>query len=207
VRRASGRRRSAPAPLLALALLLAPAPVWAHGTVPIGDFYGGILEPVYHLESLLLLLAVALAATQLQGLDRGRFPLAFAAGSLAGALAGLGAVPLPGAAWAVRGGTLALGLAVAARRVPPGVAGLVVAVGLGAAQGHFGSFGDRAALSRPTLYALGLSLAPLLASGSALALADRFRAFWLEVAVRIAGSWIATVAILVAALELANLQK
>jgi hypothetical protein len=52
------------------------------------------------------------------------------------------------------------------------------------------------------LYALGLALAPLVTSGWLILLAERARAFWIQVGVRVVGSWIATIALLVTALAL-----
>jgi hydrogenase/urease accessory protein HupE len=187
---------------LALAAALAPAPARAHGSLAIGDFYGGLLQPVYHLESLLLLLALALFTGQLAPPQQGRVPAAFALAAFAGALLGVAGLPAPPAAWAVPAGALALGLAVAAHRAPPRALALALAALLGLAQGYAGSYPDRSELARPLLYALGMGVAPLLVSGAAIAIAERFRFFWMEVAFRVAGSWIATVALLVSALDL-----
>ena len=193
--------RAARAALLGSLLASAATPAYAH-TLPIGDFYAGLLQPALHLPSLLLVLCVALGATQLEGSARGGAPLAFAAGCLAGGVAALATGPLSGAGWVVRAGTLALGLAIALRRVPTGVAGLLLAGVLGVAQGGHALAGEEG-LARPLLYALGAAFAPLPLAGAALAFVERVRAFWLEVAVRIAGSWIATIALLAGALDVA----
>ena len=200
--RLRGALHAGRASLLGLLLATAAAPARAH-TLPIGDFYSGLLQPALHLPSLLLVLSVVLGATQLEGSDRGGLPLAFSAGCLAGGVGVLAAGPLSAAGWVVRLGTLALGLAVALRRVPAGAVGLLLAALLGLAQGVDALAGEDG-LTRPLLYALGTAFAPLPLAGAALALVERVRAFWLEVAVRIAGSWIATIAILVSALDAAG---
>ena len=197
------RPRAARAALLgSLLAVVGGGPAHAH-TLPIGDFYAGLLQPALHLPSLLLVLGVALGATQLEGGARGGLPLAFAAGCLAGGVAALAAGPLPAAGWIVRGGTLALGLAIALRRVPTGVAGLLLAAALGVAQGADALAGEEG-LARPLLYALGAAFAPIPLAGAALALVERAHAFWLEVGVRIVGSWIATIALLAGALDVAG---
>lgn len=193
---------AARAALLGSVLVASAGPAHAH-TLPIGDFYAGLLQPALHLPSLLLVLCVSLGATQLEGSSRGGVPLAFSAGCLAGGLAALAVGPLPAAAWIVRAGTLALGLAIALRRVPAGAVGLGLAVALGVAQGGDALAGEET-LARPLLYALGAAFAPLPLAGAALALVERVGAAWLAVAVRIAGSWLATIALLAGALDVAG---
>lgn len=192
---------------LVLCIALAPAPAAAHGTMQAGDFYAGLLQPAFHLESLLLLVALSLWTGQLQPPDQGRLPAAFSAAVLVGGLAGvagLGEAAAGAAAWSVRGGALALGLLVASRPPQPRTLRYGLAIVLGLGQGHLGSLADRAALTRPLLYVLGLALAPLVLGGLAIGVSERFQAFWVQVAFRIAGSWIATVALLVSALQLAG---
>jgi hydrogenase/urease accessory protein HupE len=183
---------------------LAPGPARAHGATDVGDFYAGLAQPLYHLESLLLLLALGLFAGQAPPERRYAAPLAFAAATLVGAAAALLGLELPGAVWAVRAGSLVCGLAVAAR-LAPGL-GVFAAAGLvfGLGQGHYAALGDRAELARPALYALGLALGPLVTSGWLILVAERARAFWMQVGLRVVGSWIATIALLVCALALAS---
>jgi hydrogenase/urease accessory protein HupE len=198
-------RRGVAAPAAAFAAIaLAAGPAHAHGATDVGDFYAGLLQPVYHLESLLLLLALGLAAGQAPAERRHAVPLAFAGATLVGAAAALAGGALPQADWLVRGGSAALGLLVAARWIPDPRVALILALALGVGQGQHAALADRADLARPWLYALGLALGPLVVGGWLIALADRARAFWLQVGWRVAGSWIATIALLVAALELAG---
>jgi len=200
--------RCARFPLRAAALvglLLAAAPAWAHGKSNLGDFYSGLSQPVFHPVSLLLLLTVGLWAAQMPEGKRLEAPLAFAVGALAGAfvgLAGLAGGLVPWTQGIVQGGALLLGVLVAARwRLPLPVA--VLAAGfLGLAQGHFGTFADRSYVARPLLYALGQGLAPVLVASWFVALADRLQAVWLQIAIRVVGSWIATIALLASVLAL-----
>ncbi|HEX2484526.1 MAG TPA: HupE/UreJ family protein [Myxococcota bacterium] len=193
-------RRSRTALVCGLAVAT-PAGAHAH-TLPVGDFYAGLLQPVLHAPSLLLVLGVALAATQLAGRARAGLPLAFCAGTAAGALAFAVAGALPGAEAIARVGAAALGVAVALHRVPGGVVGALLAGLLGAAQGA-GSLAAEPDLARPALYALGVACAPLPAVGALQLALERFPHRALELAVRVAGSWVAAIAVLAAAVELA----
>lgn len=175
-----------------------------HGATDVGDFYAGLAQPVYHLESLLLLVALGLFAGQAPAERRYAAPLAFAGATLIGAAAAVLGLELPGAVWVVRVGSLLLGLAIAARRGTALPVLLALGAVLGLGQGHYAALGDRADLARPALYALGLALGPLVTSGWLILLAERARAFWMQVGLRIVGSWIATIALLVSALALAR---
>jgi len=194
------RRRAASA---VAGLLLLPSPASAHGSAKLGDFYAGLAQPVYHPESLLLVLALALFVAR--DPERPAIPslFAFVAATLAGAGVGLAAVPLPGVDQAVRLGALAVGLVVVTAWRAPRIAAAAVAAVLGAAHGHLAAFADRALVDRPVLFVLGLGLAPLLVASWIFVLCDRVRAPWLQIGLRVLGSWIATIALLVAALECA----
>jgi urease accessory protein len=190
----------------ALVLLLCPGVALAHGTLQMGEFYTGLSQPIFHPETLLVVLALLL-----WGVQRGepllyRVPLAFAGAVVAGSILAELGIDLPQTAWVGRAGAFALGLLAAARRGLPGPAAVAVglALVLGLAVGHAATWPERDALGRPWLFALGLGAAVLIAWGYAASFALRFRQLWAEVALRIAGSWIATVTLLVSALSLAR---
>jgi hydrogenase/urease accessory protein HupE len=187
-----------------LAGALVPGAARAHGATNVGDFYAGLAQPLYHPESLLLLVALGLFAGQAPAERRYAAPVAFAAATLVGAAAALLGLEAPVAIWVLRAGTIALGLLVAARRSTATPVLLALGAVLGLAQGFHAAFGDRADLARPLLYALGLALAPLVTSGWLILLAERARAFWMQVGLRVVGSWVATIALLVSALALAR---
>lgn len=190
-------------PVLAAGSLLA-GPAHAHGAANLGDFYAGLAQPLYHPESLLLIVAFGLWIGQAPGDRKLPMLLAFAGAVLAGAALAFAGVAVPGMAWSVRGGALLVGGLVALRCVPPLAPVALLALLLGAGQGHVGSFADRQEVARPILYALGLGLAPLLVASWFILLAERYEARWLQVGFRVAGSWIATIALLVATLSLAK---
>lgn len=189
---------------LLLAIGLPASEALAHGTIKAGDFYSGLVQPVFHPESLLALLALLLWSTQLAEPQGYLVPFVFCAAALAGCASAWLASDLPAVAWVERGATLVLGLLVAARWSLPRAAALALAVALGLATGHEAMAPELAALQRPWLYALGLGAAVLVLWGYLTSLTQRFRAHWAQVAVRIGGSWIATVTLLVSALALAR---
>jgi hydrogenase/urease accessory protein HupE len=128
----------------------------------------------------------------------------FVGATLAGSAAGLLDVTIPGALWSVRLGTIALGLLTAASWFPPLWLAIVLGGVLGVAQGNFGSAGDSALIARPVVFSLGLGVGPILVTSWFVALADRFRARWLEIGFRVVGSWLATIAMLIASLAAAR---
>jgi hydrogenase/urease accessory protein HupE len=170
----------------------------------VGDFYGGLSQPLFHPESLLVLLAVLLWSAQ-RGLPLlVRAPLALAAGVVAGSALAIAELPLAPAIWLTRAAALAFGLGLAARVAIPAWIAVPLAAAIGVAAGHAATWPDRETLARPWLYALGLGAGVAIAWGWIASFALRWRALWAQVALRIAGSWIATITLLVAALALAR---
>jgi urease accessory protein len=182
----------------ALAGLAWAGPAHAHAlSNRFGDFYGGMLHPLTALEHALPIVALGLLAGQ-EGARAARwlllaFPLALLVG------AGLASV-LPPMPWIRPFNHLSfvvLGLLLAAAwRMP-----LVLLVGLGALFGltHGYDNGLAASPGSPSyLYALGVAVlgAVALALVSATALALSATADWPRIAVRIAGSWIAAIGIM-----------
>jgi hydrogenase/urease accessory protein HupE len=187
------------------AVLAVPSAALAHGTMKVGDFYGGLSQPIFHPESLLPLLAMLLWCVQGPSeLARPRVPLVFAAATAAGSALAIAGIGLPPAVWVARAGALGVGLLVAARIPNDERLAAPLAILVGVATGHAATWPDRADLARPALYAAGLATAVVIAWGYLGSLALRFRAFWAQVALRILGSWIATITLLVSALALAS---
>jgi hydrogenase/urease accessory protein HupE len=188
----------------ALAVVALPTAALAHGSMKAGDFYGGLSQPIFHPESLLPLLAVLLWSVQASDTARPRVPIVFALATAAGSVLATAGVELAPAAWVARAGALALGLLVAARVPADERVATPIAVAIGVAAGHVAAWPDRADLVRPWLFAAGLGTGVLIAWGWLGSFVLRFRAFWAQVALRILGSWIATVTLLVSALSLAK---
>jgi hydrogenase/urease accessory protein HupE len=172
---------------LALAMTSAAGPVSAHGTLPGGDgFYAGLLHPVYAVAHLVALVALGL----LLGRAGMRVPLLALA---AGAAAGLG---LPGllpptaplmAATAVAAAALALDL-----RLPlAAVAALAAATGL--------AIGTDSEAPTPVAIA-GLFTGTALVTLNAMAAAQPLSTPARVMVLRVAGSWLGAVALLLLAL-------
>lgn len=182
------------------AVLLIAAPARAHMNADVGDFYQGLLQPFLHLEFLGSALAIALWSTQ----QAERAALSICAGfglcvGIGSAAAWLGAEGTA-TVWAPRLCMLVVGVLVAARARPPAVAGAALAGLIGLAQGHAATASDREVIARPVLWTVGLAVGAGLLGAYANAATQRFRAFWVQVGVRVLGSWIAAVGLMVSVL-------
>lgn len=196
------RRRSIGTVLVALtAAWLWPAPVLAHGSLAIGDFYTGMLHPLLHFEVLLPTLALALWAGQLGGAQAWRLPLVLLGAALAGAAAGLFDVELRLATSLLRVSMLMLGLLVAARGRLPAVVGVPVVLIVGIYLGQVNTYQPEVQIERPLLFVTGLGSCIGLILFHVASRVVRYRAFWVETGVRVVGSWIAATGLLVLALE------
>ena len=177
-------------------LLTAGTPAQAHLlNTGLGPFYDGLTHPFVTPEDLLPVVALTLLAG-LRGAQYGRWVLfALPAAWLAGMTVGLVLVPHGSAAWLTCGLTIVLGALVAADWQLPlsVVSGGAVLLGLvhgwvngaGLAQAQSGALGMVGVAS-------ALFVVVALLAGAVVAL----RAAWARVAVRVAGSWIAAIGLL-----------
>jgi urease accessory protein len=182
--------------LLVLALLAAGTPAQAHLlNTGFGPFYDGLTHPFVTPEDLLPVVALTLLAG-LHGARCGRWVLFTLPGSwLAGMTVGLLLVPPGSAAWLTCGLTIVLGALVAADwQLPlPVVIGAAVLLGLvhgcvngaGLAQAQPGALG-MAGIASALFVVVALLAGPVVA----------LRAAWARVVVRVAGSWIAAIGLL-----------
>jgi len=182
--------------LLVPTLLAAGTPAQAHLlNTGFGPFYDGLTHPFVTPEDLLPVVALTLLAG-LHGAQCGRWVLFTLPGSwLAGMTVGLLLVPPGSAAWLTCGLTIVLGALVAADwQLPlPVVIGAAVLLGLvhgcvngaGLAQAQPGTLGMGGITS-------ALFVVVALLAGPVVAL----RAAWARVVVRVAGSWIAAIGLL-----------
>jgi urease accessory protein len=188
--------------LLPTAMLATATPAQAHlMNSGFGAFYDGLAHPLISPEDLLPAVAMALLAG-LSGIRHGRFvlaalPSAWLAGMAVGAgMAAEWAIGLPVVpAWLNAGVTVLLGALVASdRRLPP-AAVITLASALGALRGFDNGLGLAATTGGILAIAgIGCSLfavVSLLAGQVAV-----LRAQWARLAVRISGSWIAAVGLL-----------
>jgi urease accessory protein len=176
--------------------------IFAHGSMAMGELYSGLLQPVLHFESLLPILALALFAAQQGEPLLWQLPLAFAGAALVAACVALLGVDVPGAAHVQSAAMLGFGGLVASQRRLPARLALALAALAGLAQGHVGAFGEAAAAARPVLYVTGFAIGLGLLLFHIENLAVRARRFWMQIGLRVVGSWIAAVGILISVLAL-----
>ncbi len=182
------------------AAILAPAPAaFAHSTIEgIGDFYNGLAHPFVVPAHAMLLIALGLLLGQ-QGTEHVRRGLPAFAAALALALLlsnQATALPLPGVL--LGAGTLT-GLLLAAALPLPGWSTLLLALLAGVLVGIDSDPGNQAGIARLTTLA-GTWLAASFAVLWFFVVADMRQKAWQRIAVRVAGSWIAAIAIMVLAL-------
>jgi hydrogenase/urease accessory protein HupE len=185
-----------------LSVLLCPAPAEAHlVTTGLGPVYDGILHVLMSADDLVPILALALLAG-LNGAAASRRTLfALSAAWLGGGLAGFGfGHPLiPGAlttaSFLVIGGFTAADL-----RLSPAIVSLLsIAVGL--LHGWLNGAGI-ASSQREALGLAGVVSAVFVLVALASALVVSLRVAWMRVAIRVAGSWVAAIGLLMLGWEL-----
>jgi len=192
--------RGVPRPLLLLGaaavLTLLPAPAHAHlVTTGLGPLYDGISHLFLSFEDLLPVIALALLAG-LNGPKAGRLalfvvPAAWLLGGLAGFAVGAPLVPgtVTAASFLVLGG-----LTAADRRLPPtAVTALAAAVGL--LHGWLNGAGIAEA-GREALGLFGIVSAVFVVVALLAAFVVWLRPPWTRIAVRVAGSWITAIGLL-----------
>ena len=179
-----------------VALLLVPAIAHAHLTdTGLGPIYDGVAHLLLSFDDLLPVIALALLAG-LNGARAGRFvlfilPVAWLAGGIAGGLAASSA-PSP---FVTAVSLLGLGVLTAAgARLPPAPM-VVLAAALGAVHGWLNGAAIAAA-GREVSGLIGIAGTVFAVVALASALVVSLRRPWTRIAVRVSGSWIAAVGLL-----------
>jgi len=193
----------------ALCLLALPTHAYAHTAAKgAGDFYAGLLHPVTALEHVLPFVTLGLLAGQ-QGTKAQSAVLVFALTLMAGAALALWVPALPYVALVNILSAVLLGILVAAAwRLP-----LTLFYGITALFGLSHGFANGTAMSeglKPYLFIPGIGLAGLLTTAYGMIMTDfllRQKANWMHIAVRVAGSWIAAIGLLVLATSARTLLK
>jgi hydrogenase/urease accessory protein HupE len=189
-----GRSLSLAAP--AVALLLLPRPAHAHlVTTGLGPLYDGISHLFVSFEDLLPVIALSLLAG-LNGPRAGRLalfvvPAAWLVGGLAGFAAGNPLLP----STVTAASFLALGGLTAADRKLPPAAITALAAALGLLHGWLNGAGIAVA-GREALGLVGIVSAVFVVVALLAALVVWLRPPWTRIAVRVAGSWIAAIGLL-----------
>jgi urease accessory protein len=182
--------------LAALACALLPAPAEAHlVTTGLGPIYDGISHVLVSPDDLVPIVAMALLAG-LNGPMAGRWTLfALTSAWLVGGAAGFaaGSTAIPGAATAAS--FLVLGvLAAVDRRLSPAVVALL-AMAVGLLHGWLNGTGI-AGSGREALGLLGIGAMTFVLVALVSAFVVSVRAVWARMAMRVAGSWVAAIGLL-----------
>lgn len=189
---------------LLLAILVAfPSAAQAHSIGKnVGDFYWGFLHPITSLESILPLIALGLLAGQ-QGARKAGWMIGhFATGIVVGPLLALSMGTPELASWVNMGSFIVLGVLLALGRSWP--LGLLSGLSLlfGLTQG-WSNAAEMSQASARFLYASGMIagayLVVLLLAAAAVNVQKSPE--WQRIAVRIAGSWVAAIGLMVIALR------
>jgi len=186
---------------VAICLLAAASTAHAHSPIKgIGGFYAGFLHPVTGLEHVLPFAALGILAGQ-QGDRVAPALFLFAVMLMLGAMAALWVPALPYIGLLnILSGILLGGLVAAAWRLPVALL-YVIAIVFGLTHG----FANGAALNgafKPYLFIPGLGLAGLVVPAWLMIVTDlilRQKYNWMRIAVRVAGSWITAIGVLVLA--------
>jgi len=183
-----------------LAVLLLPLTAAAHPIKGVGDFYAGMLHPLTALDFLLPWIALALFAGQ-QGRKGALLVLSiFPAAILLGASLAL-TIPQPG--WLLIANVAViplLGLAVALASAYPISLVAMLAVVVGLIQGMANGAEITAATS-PRQFIPGLATVAALVISYGIGIVRSLKTPWTRVAVRVVGSWIAAIGIMICAFK------
>lgn len=176
--------------------LLLPTPALAHSVGErFGDFYGGILHPLTALEHLLAFIAIGLLAGQQKPKTARWMLLAFPLGLLLGCLGAFWSEPVPAVPLVNRCSFVVVGALVAVARPVPRPLLIAIGVLFGITHGYENGVGMTSGLAWH-LYSLGIVLSGIALVALAAAVAVSLRVAWQRIAIRVVGSWIAAIGIL-----------
>lgn len=186
--------------VLAVSVVVLQSCAFAHPMKGVGDFYAGMLHPLTTMDTVLPLVALSLLAGQQQRETAVKiiaaFPAALAAGTL---LIAFRPVPTSLATFELLI-TAAAGLLIALARTFPSwmPVGLSMFIGLSIGWSNGAEITTEISAVR---FVAGLSMVGLLAITYGVGLLRHLKMEWAQVAVRVVGSWLAAVGILVLSLK------
>jgi urease accessory protein len=179
--------------------LLAPAIAAAHPIPGVGDFYSGMLHPLLALDQIVPLIALALLAGQQQRRAAVAVLCVLPVSVVAGAAAGLAWKAPAFLSFLNIAAMVALGLLVALSRPLPQALVCALAAALGLALGQ--ALGADITADEAPRFIPGVALATLVVAVYGIGLVRRLQAPWMRIAVRVAGSWVAAIGIMVLGLR------
>lgn len=187
--------------LVGLVIALAASAAHAHSSAKgVGDFYAGFLHPLTALEHVLPFLALGVLAGQQGNRSQAALPVFWIA-LMAGAAVALWLPHVRGVDLANIASALVFGALIAGAFSLP----TVVYVGLALVFGLSHGYANGVAIAppiKPYLFIPGLGLAALVVTGYGVVVTDyvlRRKVGWMSIAVRVAGSWMAAIGLLVLA--------
>jgi urease accessory protein len=184
-----------------IAMALGAGVAHAHSSAKgVGDFYAGFLHPLTALEHVLPFLALGVLAGQQGNRAQVALPVFWVA-LMAGATLALWLPHLAGADLANIVSALMFGALIAAALPLPTFVYVALAAVFGLSHGYANGLAISAPL-KPYLFIPGLGLAALVVTGYGVVVTDyvlRRKVGWMSIAVRVAGSWIAAIGMLVLA--------
>jgi urease accessory protein len=181
-------------------LFLWPSHVFAHPMKGVGDFYAGMLHPITAIACVLPMIALGLLAGQQSRTAAigilSSFPLACGLGTCLGMI-----IPVSPHGTVINTAAMAvLGILIALNRPLPLHLSVGLAVVLGITIGWVNG-GELTPETSPYRFIPGLMLVALLLVSYGIGLVRRLNVPWAQIGVRVAGSWIAAVGILVLGLK------
>ena len=186
--------------VVCLAALSLPSSAFAHPMKGVGDFYSGMLHPVVSIEMILPLIALGLFAGQQRRKTAisalAAFPTAILVGTFLSFMR-----PVPSS---VAAATLAItaalgGLIALSKRLPSAIPiGMALLIGLAIGWSNASEITPQMS---PARFVAGLALAGLLVATYGIGLVRSLKVEWSQIAVRVAGSWLAAIGILVLGLR------
>jgi urease accessory protein len=184
----------------ALTVLAVPSAAFAHPMKGVGDFYAGMLHPVVSIEMILPLIALGLFAGQQRRETAISILAAFPAAILVGTCLTF-IRPVPSFIGTVSLGiTAAIGVLIALSMRLTSAVPVSLAVLLGFAIGWSNASEITPQMS-PVRFVAGLAVAGLFVATYGVGLVRSLKFEWSQLAVRVAGSWLAAIGILVVGLR------
>ena len=186
---------------MALSIALLSSAAHAHSSAKgVGDFYAGFLHPLTALEHVLPFLALGVLGGQQGQRSQVALPVFWVALML-GAAAALWLPRVPGVDFANILSAFVFGALIAAALPLPALVYAALALVFGLSHGYANGLAVTASI-KPYWFIPGLGLAALVVSGYGVVVTDyvlRRKIGWISTAVRVAGSWIAAIGMLVLA--------
>lgn len=180
--------------------LIFPSSALAHPMKGVGDFYAGMLHPMISVECVLPIIALSLFAGQQNRRTAIGILLSFPIASVLGAWLGRVLPVSPFVAVISTAAMAVLGILIALNRTLPLQISVILSAILGLTVG-WANGGELTSDSSAYRFIPGLAVVGLLLISYGIGLVRYFNMPWAKIGVRVTGSWIAAVGILILSLN------